>query len=71
MSVYVREYYRKMALRGGTIAALDNAVGVSDMCLLPSVDEENFIENLCVRFRHDQIYVSTRLDSGQPKPADI
>lgn len=45
-----------MALRGGTIAALDNVVGVSDMCLLESVNEDTFIENLSSRFKRAQIY---------------
>lgn len=34
------------------------AVGLSDMCLLDRVDEESFVENLALRFRHDLIYVS-------------
>lgn len=45
-----------MALRGGTIAALDNVVGVSDMCLLQPVNENTFLENLSSRFKHAQIY---------------
>jgi len=51
-----------MALRGGTIAALDNVVGVSDMCLLESVNEDTFIENLSSRFKRAQIYVSVSQD---------
>ena len=48
-----------MALRSGTIAALDNVVGVSDMCLLEPLDEDNFLENLSHRFDQKQIYVSS------------
>lgn len=39
-------------------STLDNIVGVSDMCLLEPVTEDNFIENLKIRFDEGQIYVS-------------
>ena len=48
-----------MALRAGTLAMLDDSVGVNDACLLEPLDEEHFIINLHVRFQHHQIYVST------------
>lgn len=47
-----------MALSFGTVAMLDNTVGVSDMCLLDPLSEDAIIENLQTRFRHGQIYVS-------------
>ncbi len=47
-----------MALRPGTMAMLDNSVGVSDACLLEPLNEDNFLYNLSRRFQHDQIYVS-------------
>ena len=48
-----------MAARPGGVEALDNTVGVSDMCLLEPLSEENFIYNLYERYRHQIIYVST------------
>ena len=50
---------RVMALHAGARSLLDASVGVSDMCLLEPLDEDNFIDNLQRRFMHDQIYVST------------
>ena len=47
-----------MAVTGGRVAALDDPVGVSDMCLLEPLAEANFITNLKHRFEHDQLYVS-------------
>jgi len=38
-------------------------VGVSDMCLLESVDEDSFVENLSTRFTRNQIYVNNMLIS--------
>ena len=48
-----------MALHAGARSLLDANVGVSDMCLLEPLDEDNFIDNLHRRFMHDQIYVSS------------
>ncbi|KAK2150781.1 hypothetical protein LSH36_389g00009 [Paralvinella palmiformis] len=45
-----------MAARPGGVEALDNTVGVSDMCLLEPLSEENFIYNLYERYRHQIIY---------------
>lgn len=45
------------------IDALENVVGVSDMCLLEPLNEENAIKNLKHRFEHEQIYVSRQLHS--------
>lgn len=39
-------------------STLESVVGVSDMCLLDPVTEDNFIENLKMRFEQGQIYVS-------------
>ena len=47
-----------MALRPGTRSLLDNSIGVSDACLLDPIDEDNFVENLQLRFQRDRIYVS-------------
>ena len=56
-----------MALHAGARSLLDASVGVSDMCLLEPLDEDNFIDNLRRRFMHNQIYVSTvRSDHSLP-----
>ena len=47
-----------MALHQGTVAMLENKVGVSDVVLLYPVTETDFINNLHIRFDHDLIYVS-------------
>ena len=51
-----------MALYPGSLAAVETAVGVSDMCLLEPLTEENMIDNLRHRFEHDQIYVSLNIN---------
>ena len=40
------------------LAALDNVIGVSDMCLLDPLTENMFVDNLEERFRHNHVYVS-------------
>lgn len=47
-----------MALHQGSLAILENNVGVSDAVLLDPVSEDAFIENLKLRYQHNQIYVS-------------
>ena len=48
-----------MALQPGVGSGLGaGLVGVTDMCLLDSLDEDSFLSNLQERFNHDQIYVS-------------
>lgn len=47
-----------MALHQGSLAILENNVGVSDAVLLDPVSEDPFIENLKLRYQHNQIYVS-------------
>lgn len=49
----------RMAVPGGRVAALDDPVGLSDMCLLEPLTEDNFLTNLHQRFKHDLIYVSS------------
>lgn len=46
-----------MALHQGSLAILENNVGVSDAVLLDPVSEDAFIENLRLRYQHNQIYV--------------
>lgn len=43
----------------GSLETVQSAVGVSDMCLLEPLQEDNFIDNLRQRFASDQIYVSS------------
>jgi len=45
-----------MALLPDAVASMDSSVGISDMCLLEPLNEENFIENLRQRFETNQIY---------------
>lgn len=45
-----------MALHQGSLAILENNVGVSDAVLLDPVSEDAFIENLKLRYQHNQIY---------------
>lgn len=47
-----------MAGYPGGVASLGSNVGVSDMCLLEELTEDQFIANLQARFDYDQIYVS-------------
>ena len=50
-----------MALQPGVGSGLGaGLVGVTDMCLLDSLDEDSFLSNLQERFNHDQIYVSSQ-----------
>ena len=46
-----------MALHQGSLAILENNVGVSDAVLLDPISEDAFIENLRLRYQHNQIYV--------------
>lgn len=34
-------------------------VGIADSSFLEPLTEDAFVTNLCLRFKHDQIYVST------------
>ncbi|XP_061180865.1 unconventional myosin-Ib-like [Saccostrea echinata] len=45
-----------MALHQGSLAILENNVGVSDAVLLDPMTEDAFIENLRLRYQHNQIY---------------
>lgn len=42
----------------GVKSLLDGTVGVGDSVLIEPLTEENFLENLQLRFKHDNIYVS-------------
>ena len=42
----------------GVKSLLDGTVGVGDSVLIEPLNEENFLENLQLRFQHDNIYVS-------------
>ena len=49
----------KMRESEGKKSAKLQVVGVGDLVYLDPLTEENIIENLNARFKHDQIYVST------------
>ena len=54
-----------MALNG-TSSLLDGTIGVGDSVLIEPLNEDNFVENLQLRFQHDNIYVSVHCwDIGQ------
>lgn len=47
-------------LGGQTRTILDDMVGLGDCVLLEPLTEENFIENLMLRFKANEVYVSMR-----------
>ena len=42
----------------GASSLLDGTIGVGDAVLIEPLDEDNFLENIQLRFNHDNIYVS-------------
>ena len=48
-----------MALNG-TSSLLDGTIGVGDAVLIEPLTEDNFVENIQLRFEHDNIYVSSK-----------
>ena len=47
----------KMSVNG-TSSLLDGTIGVGDAVLIEPLNEDNFLENIQLRFNHDNIYVS-------------